>query len=179
MFTYSKNIGRPVLGAQIAFTMALVLMLIWLLTKTAVAAVRITDDRGGNIGAYWSRYMALRDAGEQIIIDGTCSSACTLVLGIVPKDRICVTQNAVLGFHAAWRPGFLGFAAINDPGTRTLWNLYPIPIRQWISRNGGLGRTTIYLSGPELFAIYGNAVKPSRCSVLTCDTPEHQGMTRI
>jgi hypothetical protein len=39
--------------------------------------------------------MALRDAGEQIVIDGTCSSACTLVLGIVPHDRICVTSNAV------------------------------------------------------------------------------------
>ncbi|MFZ0239021.1 MAG: hypothetical protein WBX95_04470 [Xanthobacteraceae bacterium] len=154
MFTYSKNIGRPVLGAQIALTMAFVLMLPWLLTKTAVAAVRITDDRGGNIGAYWSRYMALRDAGEQIIIDGTCSSACTLVLGIVSPDRICVTQNAVLGFHAAWRPGFLGFEIINDPATRTLWNIYPMPIRQWISRNGGLGLATIYLSGPELLRMY-------------------------
>jgi hypothetical protein len=154
MFTYSKNIGRPVLGAQIALTMAFVLMLPWLLTKTAVAAVRITDDRGGNIGAYWSRYMALRDAGEQIIIDGTCSSACTLVLGIVPPDRICVTQNAVLGFHAAWRPGFLGFEIINDPATRTLWNIYPMPIRQWISHNGGLGLATIYLSGPELLRMY-------------------------
>jgi hypothetical protein len=135
-------------------TMALVLMLTWLLTKTAVAVVRITDDRGGNIGAYWSRYMALRDAGEQIIIDGTCSSACTLVLGIVPPDRICITQNAVLGFHAAWRPGFLGFEIINDPATRTLWNIYPMPIRQWISRNGGLGLATIYLSGPELLRMY-------------------------
>jgi hypothetical protein len=69
--------------------MALILTLTWLLTKTAVAVVRTTDDRGGNIGAYWSRYMALRNAGEQIIIDGICSSACTLVLGIVAHDRIC------------------------------------------------------------------------------------------
>jgi hypothetical protein len=146
------------LGLRFAVTIALTLLLTLLLTlrfaESAAAAVRITDDRGGNIGAYWSRYMALRDAGEQIIIDGTCSSACTLVLGIVPHERICVTQNAVLGFHAAWRPGFLGFQIINDPGTRTLWNIYPLPIRQWISRNGGLGPTTIYLSGPELFAIY-------------------------
>jgi hypothetical protein len=116
--------------------------------------VRITDDRGGNIGVYWSRYMALRDANEKIVIDGTCSSACTLVLGIVPHDRICVTAKAVLGFHAAWRPGLFGFEVINDPATSTLWNIYPIGIRQWIARNGGLGRNTIYLSGPELFAIY-------------------------
>jgi hypothetical protein len=154
MFTCSKNTGKTVLGARIVVTTALVLMLIWMLTKTAVAVVRITDDRGGNIGAYWSRYMELRDAGEQIVIDGTCSSACTLVLGIVPHDRICVTPNAVLGFHAAWRLGLFGFEIVNDPATRTLWNIYPMPIRQWISRNGGLGLATIYLSGPELLSMY-------------------------
>jgi hypothetical protein len=154
MFRCSKNTGKSVRGARIASTIALIVTLTWLPAKIAVAVVRITDDRGGNIGAYWSRYMALRDAGEQIIIDGTCSSACTLVLGIVPHDRICVTQNAVLGFHAAWRPGFLGFEIINDPATRTLWNIYPMPIRQWISRNGGLGLSTIYLSGPELLRMY-------------------------
>jgi hypothetical protein len=120
----------------------------------ASAAVRITGDEGGNIGAYWSRFVALRDSGEQVVIDGKCASACTMVLGIVPANRICVTANAVLGFHAAWRPGFLGFEVINDPATRTLFNIYPIPIRRWIARNGGLGLTMIYLSGPELFAMY-------------------------
>jgi len=124
------------------------------LSQPAAAALRITNDQGGNIGQYWSRYMAVRDSGEQVVIDGMCSSACTLVLGIVPTDRICVTPNTVLGFHAAWRPGFLGFRVINDPATRTLWSFYPNPIRQWIARNGGLGFTTIYLSGAELFAMY-------------------------
>lgn len=89
-----------------------------------------------------------------MIIDGTCSSACTLVLGIVPSDRICVTANAQLGFHAAWRPGFLGFRVINEPATRTLLSFYPNPIRQWIARNGGLGTEMMYLSGRELMAMY-------------------------
>lgn len=120
----------------------------------ATATVRLSDDDGGKIGAYWTRYMALRASGEQVIIDGKCASACTMVLGIVPHDRICVTANARLGFHAAYRPGFLGFEMINDPATRTLWNLYPIPVQQWITRNGGLGLQMIYLSGPELFAMY-------------------------
>ena len=118
------------------------------------ASVRITNDGGGNIGVYWSRFMALRDSGQNVVIDGTCSSACTMVLGIVPQDRICVTPKAVLGFHAAWRPGLFGFEVVNDPATRTLWDLYPIPIRQWIAHNGGLGLQMIYLSGPELFAMY-------------------------
>jgi hypothetical protein len=120
----------------------------------ATATVRITEDNGGKIGTYWARYMALRASGEQVVIDGKCSSACTMVLGIVPHDRICVTANAKLGFHAAYRPGFLGFEIVNDPATRTLWSLYPVPIRQWIARNGGLGLQMIYLSGPALFAMY-------------------------
>jgi hypothetical protein len=154
--------GKPMVGQSrfVAWTYrttvgtVLAVTLFPMLSTTATAVVRITDDRGGNIGAYWQRYTALRDAGEQIVIDGTCTSACTLVLGIVPHDRICVTANAVLGFHAAWRPGFLGFEVINDPATRTLWNIYPAPIRAWIARNGGLGPNTIYLSGSELMAMY-------------------------
>jgi hypothetical protein len=116
--------------------------------------LRITDDRGGNIGAYWSRYIAARDSNEQVIIDGKCSSACTLVLGIVPARRICVTRNAVLGFHAAWRPGFLGLHVANEPATRTLMSFYPPLIRQWIVRNGGLTERMLYLSGQDLLALY-------------------------
>src|SRR5579862_183731 len=120
----------------------------------ATATVRIADDRGGNIGEYWSRFTALRDAKEQVVIDGICSSACTMVLGIVPRERICVTDNATLGFHAAYRPGFLGSRIVNEPATRTLMSIYPDGIRQWLARNGGLGSETIYLSGPELFALF-------------------------
>jgi hypothetical protein len=124
------------------------------MSGSATATVRIADDRGGNIGEYWSRFTALRDAKEQVIIDGICSSACTMVLGIVPRDRICVTDNATLGFHAAYRPGFLGSRVVNEPATRTLLAIYPDAIRQWLARNGGLGTETVYLSGPELFALY-------------------------
>lgn len=118
------------------------------------AVVRIADDHGGNIGEYWSRYTALRAGNDQVIIDGMCSSACTLVLGLVPPSRICVTRNAVFGFHAAWRPGFLGFPVINEPATRALMNLYPVPIRRWIASNGGLGSHMLYLSGADLMTMY-------------------------
>lgn len=129
-------------------------LLVVTIATTAAATVVIKDDHGGNIGVYWSRYTALRDMGESVIIDGICSSACTMVLGLVPSDRICVTREARLGFHAAWRPGSLGTKVINKPGTRTLLSIYPTPIRKWIARNGGLGPDTMYLSGTELRAIY-------------------------
>src|SRR5258706_1341325 len=71
----------------------------------AGAAVRISNDFGGQIGHYLDRYTAMRNAGEQVVIDGSCLSACTLVLGVVPRDRICVTARARLGFHTALRAG--------------------------------------------------------------------------
>jgi len=54
------------------------------------AVVRIADDRGGRIGTYVDKYQGLRSSGEAVIIDGLCASACTIVLGAVPHDRICV-----------------------------------------------------------------------------------------
>jgi hypothetical protein len=42
-------------------------------------------------------------SGVLVIIDGKCLSACSMIIGTVPRDRICVTPNAVLGFYAAFR----------------------------------------------------------------------------
>ena len=39
------------------------------------AAVRIGDDRGGQIGAYVNKYQGLRSSGQKVIIDGLCASA--------------------------------------------------------------------------------------------------------
>ena len=65
------------------------------------AVVRIGEDRGGRIGTYVDRYQEVRTSGEMVIIDGLCASACTIVLGAIPHDKICVTSHAALGFHAA------------------------------------------------------------------------------
>jgi hypothetical protein len=77
------------------------------------AAVRIADDRGGMIGTYVDKYQSLRTSGETVIIDGLCASACTIVLGAVPHNRICVTSRANLGFHAAWDFGAHGREVTN------------------------------------------------------------------
>ena len=150
----SGRSGRRWRVTHAAIAAGLLVLVTLVSLQRASATLRITDDHGGNIGAYWSRYMAARDSKEQVIIDGKCSSACTLVLGIVPTRRICVTKNAVLGFHAAWRPGFLGLHVTNAPATRTLLSFYPPPIQQWIARNGGLTDQMLYLSGSELLAFY-------------------------
>lgn len=121
---------------------------------TSHAVVRISDDRGGRIGTYVDRYQDLRSSGETVVIDGLCASACTIVLGAIPRDRICVTSNATLGFHAAWDFGANGRAVTNSEATRMLYSMYPSPVRHWIMQRGGLTPRMIFLHGRQLEAMY-------------------------
>ena len=118
------------------------------------AAVRIADDRGGRIGTYVDRYQDLRSSGQTVIIDGLCASACTIVLGTIPHDKICVTSHATLGFHAAWDFGANGRAITNPEATQLLFSMYPTPIRRWIVHRGGLTPRMIFLHGKELQSMY-------------------------
>ena len=54
----------------------------------ASAAMRISEDRGGQIGHYLQAFASLRSSGERVIIDGNCLSACTLLLGMIPRSRM-------------------------------------------------------------------------------------------
>jgi hypothetical protein len=118
------------------------------------AAIRIFDDRGGQIGSYVDKYHGLRRSGETVIIDGLCASACTIVLGAVPHDKICVTAHASLGFHAAWDHGANGRVVTNRDATQMLYSLYPSPVRRWIAARGGLKPQMIFLRGKELMSMY-------------------------
>ena len=120
----------------------------------ASATMRISDDIGGRIGAYVDQYSAVRASGERVVIDGVCLSACTLVLGIVPRNRICVTRRAMLGFHAAWMPGPQGRPVPSQVGTQALWDMYPANVRRWINARGGLSSKMMFLRGRELLSMY-------------------------
>jgi hypothetical protein len=118
------------------------------------AAVRIAEDRGGRIGTYVDKYQVLRSSGETVVIDGLCASACTIVLGAVPHDKICVTSHASLGFHAAWDFGANGRAVTNPEATQMLYSMYPSPVRRWIAQRGGLTRNMIFLRGKQLMSMF-------------------------
>ncbi|WP_439400156.1 hypothetical protein ACRQ5Q_41920 (plasmid) [Bradyrhizobium sp. PMVTL-01] len=120
----------------------------------ANATVRITHDRGGQIGPYVEKYQQLASAGESVMIDGLCASACTIVLSEVPPDRICVTSRATLGFHAAWNFGPGGRTFTDREATLMLYSGYPDPVRRWIASRGGLKRKLIFLRGNPLHAMY-------------------------
>ncbi len=118
------------------------------------AEVRIADDPGGRIGTYVDKYEDMRTSGQTVVIDGLCASACTMVLGAVPHDRICVTSRAILGFHAAWDSGDNGRQVTNRGATQMLYSVYPPQIRRWITTRGGLKSQMIYLSGKQLMSMY-------------------------
>jgi hypothetical protein len=128
------------------------------------AVVRIADDRGGKIGTYLNKYQSLRTSGETVIIDGLCASACTIVLGAVPHDKICVTSRANFGFHAAWDFAANGREVTNPDATQTLYSMYPSPVRRWIAARGGLKPQMIFLRGNELMSMYRSCYLDARAS---------------
>lgn len=137
-------------------------IVVTLSVTSASATMRISEDRGGQIGHYLQTFAALRSTGENVVIDGNCLSACTLVLGLVPREKICATQHARFGFHAAWMPDNNGRPVTSPLGTQALWDIYPPSVRRWISSHGGLSRKMIYLQGRALGGIVASCDRDVR-----------------
>ena len=135
------------------------------------AVVRIGEDRGGRIGTYVDKYQEVRTSGEMVIIDGLCASACTIVLGAGPHDKICVTSHANLGFHAAWDFGANGRAITNPEATQMLYSMYPSSVKRWISARGGLTPRMIFLRGKQLQALYKPCYLDAQASATKTPAP--------
>ena len=123
--------GRIVFGVFFLTVLALFAMV------PARADVRILSSSGGAVDDYLRIFAQLRASGERIVIDGPCLSACTLVLSTIPKNRICVTRRAVLGFHAPqWVAPQSGRTSRTPEATRIVTPSYPAEVRAWIKRDG-------------------------------------------
>jgi len=127
-------------------------LLAW--AKPAAAEVRILASSGGEVGPFLQLFEQVNASGERVVIDGPCLSACTLVLSMVPDERICITRRAVLGFHAARSVDRRGRIYAEPEASRAVLEAYPAPVRGWISRHGGLTSRLLLLRGRELAAIY-------------------------
>ena len=129
---------------------------------SASAMVRIAEDRGGQIGHYQQTFTMLRSSGERVVVDGNCLSACTLVLGLIPRAQLCATARARFGFHSAWTPNSDGHSSTSQIGTRALWDIYPTAVQRWITQHGGLSTKMIYLQGRALDGIVARCDQPER-----------------
>jgi hypothetical protein len=124
------------------------------LVAPARAEVRILASPGGQVGPFLDLFEEVRQSGERVVIDGPCLSACTLVLSMVPSERICVTRRAVLGFHAARSIDRRGRMYAEPEASQLVLEAYPTPVRSWIEQRGGLTSHLLLLRGRELKTMY-------------------------
>jgi hypothetical protein len=118
------------------------------------AEVRILASPGGEVGPFLDLFERVRESGERVVIDRPCLSACTLVLDMVPNNRICVTRRAILGFHTARSVDRQGRMYAEPEASAVVLDAYPAAVRGWIRRRGGLNSHLFLLRGRELAAIY-------------------------
>jgi len=147
----SKDLAMARTPVLKAFFLAGVLCL---LSAPAFAEIRILQSPGGQVGPFLDLFEQVRTSGERVVIDGPCLSACTLVLSMVPSDRICVTRRAVLGFHAARSIDRRGKLYAEPEASEIVLQAYPAGVRSWIRRRGGLTSRLLLLRGRELAALY-------------------------
>jgi hypothetical protein len=110
---------------------------------------------GGLIGEHTTRFWAHGQTGAPVEMRGGCWSACTMITGFVPKERLCFAPGAFLAFHAARtaEPPY----RLNSAGTWTMYASYPAEIRQWIDHHGGVYKLTVEPSGPCTIATCGRS----------------------
>jgi hypothetical protein len=133
---------------------------VWPFREAKPAVLRITFDGGGRVTDYIERYSALRISGGRVVIDGLCVSACTLVTGLMPDDRLCVTPFAQLAFHSAAQINpMTGERAHSSEGTRLVWNLYPAKVRAALLAKQWNGEDKVVNEHPDLIYIAGNELR--------------------
>lgn len=108
------------------------------------ATTVIKDDGGGIIRNYLEKYKTMKISGEKIIIDGYCGSACTLLLGLLPKEQWCTTPKVQFGFHTAsityFDKDMRPIKTEHDQNsTNMMWKLYPVEWRKEIKKKGWNG----------------------------------------
>ena len=97
--------------------------------------VRLSNERGGTITLHVLRYQQLAASGDQVVLERICQSACTMILGIVPRERLCATPGTVFRFHAANYRSRDGIRSQNDSYTQVMANYWPANVKAWVARH--------------------------------------------
>jgi hypothetical protein len=144
-FRFDRKSLAEVEGATMTARTLLVALLAFVLPSVCLAeTVDVSDSHGGSVAQYDARWAALAARGVSVRIVGPCQSACTVLLGHIPRSRICVTPEGSFGFHLARL----------QSATATLWNVYGADIRDWIKRHGGLTHDIIWMRAPDTYRFF-------------------------
>lgn len=101
---------------------------------------RLYYEPGGEVVEHWRRWSALAASGDNVEIRGSCMSACTLIMALIPRDRLCFGTHSSLQFHITRDPK----SGKTTPNT-SQWMLeqYPEDIRKWLIARGGVDKMTV------------------------------------
>jgi hypothetical protein len=136
------------------FSLGVVLVAALFFSQPAQAHYYIKNDQGGLLDKYIAKYKKLNRKKEKIVVIGHCNSACTLMLGIIPRERVCVRPGATMGFHSSYVWPSFYYAR----GTAEMWSYYPDDVRALIHERGWDGLS----KHPNIISIDG-ALIYQRC----------------
>lgn len=114
----------------------------------------IHDHPGGLVGEEIMWWEVIRASGNLVVVDGECTSACNMLWGQIPPERVCITHDSVFGFHAATdTPG----GPPDLPSTqRVIENYFPEWLQKLIVKHGFMKDLTVrYLTADEIVAAGG------------------------
>ena len=118
---------------------ALVIVFLSLTMSVARAeTVEVAGDYGGFLVAYEAKWKKLADEHARCALPAPAFRL-HRIGRLHPTRNICATPKGSLGFHLAF-PYFV---------TPSLWKDYPPDIQAWITRNGGLTYSLMWLQAPE------------------------------
>jgi hypothetical protein len=106
--------------------------------------IDVSDSHGGSVAQYSAHWAELARRGVSVRIVGPCQSACTVLLGHIPRSRTCVTPDASFGFHLAHLP----------QATAALRSAYSSDITAWINAHGGLTQEFIWMRAPDTYRYF-------------------------
>lgn len=145
---------------RILIAAALVVGIVWGFSYHQSTPYVIASSPGGIVLDFIEQYDQLRRSGRPVMLDGICMSACTLVTGLIPQERVCTTPFGKLAFHSAWQQSMWG-SSHSSEGTRMLWQIYPENVRRILRSRGWDGAAAdnahpdmIYVDGDDLRTIY-------------------------
>lgn len=94
--------------------------------KPEIAPAVVYSSPGGSIFEFIDSYNKMGQTGQKLEIRGVCASACTFFLGLVPKENVCYSDRAYLGFHGVYSGGLFSPPTFNQPMTEWTYNyVYP------------------------------------------------------
>jgi hypothetical protein len=82
------------------------------------------------------RFREIAKKNGEVEVSDHCNSACTLILGHIPREHLCFGEHARLNLHKASNPD--GTASMEYTMQVIAW--YPRDIKDWIEKKGGAER---------------------------------------